>query len=88
MLSKEKKLELIKRFGANDQDTGKPEVQIAMLTEHMKQLSEHLLTNKKDNHNKRGLIMMVSKRRKLLKYLEHVDIQRYRAILQALNLRK
>ncbi len=78
-LTKEKKLELIQRFGRSAQDTGSPEVQIAILTEHINQLTEHLRTHVKDNHSRYGLLKLVGKRKRLLSYLQRVDIMRYRS---------
>lgn len=69
-------------------DTGSPEVQIALLTERINHLNQHLLSHKQDNHSRRGLLKMVGKRRGLLDYLKEKDIMRYRAIVEALNLRK
>ncbi|MDT3738551.1 MAG: 30S ribosomal protein S15 [Candidatus Kapabacteria bacterium] len=88
MITREQKLEAIKRFGANDADTGKPEVQISMLTTRILHLTGHLETHKKDHHSRRGLIKLVSKRRRLLTYLAVNDISRYRGVLTALSLRK
>ena len=86
MISKEKKAELIAAYGLKEGDTGSPEVQIAILTERIKELTEHLTTNKKDNHSRRGLFMMVGQRRGLLDYLMKKDINRYRAIVEKLGL--
>ncbi len=88
MISKEKKAELIREYGLTEGDTGSPEVQIAILTERIKELTEHLKTNKKDNHSRRGLFMMVGQRRGLLDYLMKKDINRYRAIVEKLGLRR
>ncbi len=88
MISKEKKAELIAAYGLKEGDTGSPEVQIAILTERIKELTEHLKTNKKDNHSRRGLFMMVGQRRGLLDYLMKKDINRYRAIVEKLGLRR
>ncbi len=87
-LTKERKQELIKKFGASEQDSGKAEVQIAILTETINGLSSHFDTNKKDHHSRRGLLKMVGKRRRLLAYLQKVDITRYRSIVKDLELRK
>jgi len=87
-LTKEKKNEIIKKFGDNEKDTGKAEVQIAMLTERIVQLTEHFKLHKKDNHSRRGLLKMVGKRRRLLDYLKENDIERYRAVIKALGLRR
>ena len=82
------KKEIIAKFATHEGDTGSPEVQIALLTERLNHLNEHLLTHKQDNHSRRGLLKMVGKRRGLLDYLKEKDIMRYRAIVEALNLRK
>ena len=88
MISKEKKAEIIAAYGRKPGDTGSPEVQIAILTERIAELTEHLKVNQKDHHSRRGLLKMVGKRRGLLDYLKEKDIARYRAIIEALNLRK
>jgi len=80
--------ELITQFGKNAQDTGSPEVQIAILTHNIRKLSEHLANHKKDNHSRFGLLKMVGKRRKLLSYLSRKDEKRYREIITKLELRK
>ena len=85
---KEEKQQIIEANKTHDGDTGSPEVQIALLTERINHLNEHLLTHKQDNHSRRGLLKMVGKRRGLLDYLKEKDIMRYRAIVEALNLRK
>lgn len=85
-LSKEKKWELIKGFQRHEGDTGSPEVQIAILTERINRLTEHMKKHKKDIHSRRGLIAMVNKRRKLLEYLRETDYQRYIEISQKLGL--
>ena len=82
------KQEIIAKFATKEGDTGSPEVQIALLTERINHLNEHLLTHKQDNHSRRGLLKMVGKRRGLLDYLKDKDITRYRAVIEALNLRK
>lgn len=82
------KLELIQRFGRSAQDTGSPEVQIAILTEHINQLTEHLRTHVKDNHSRYGLLKLVGKRKRLLSYLQRVDIMRYRKLIAELDIRK
>ena len=87
-ISKERKAELIKQFGKNEKDTGATEVQIAILTEEINALTEHLKNNKQDKHSKRGLLMKVGKRRSLLDYLIKNDVKRYRAIVSKLGLRK
>jgi len=88
MITKERKLELINKFGRTANDTGSPEVQIALLTERINELTEHLKVNKNDHHSRRGLLKMVGQRRGLLAYLKKIDIERYRAIVEGLGLRK
>ena len=83
-----RKQELIKQYGRHEGDTGSPEVQIALLTERINSLTGHLKVHKKDNHSRRGLFKMVGSRRSLLNYLAKKDIQRYRDIVEKLNLRK
>ncbi|HHJ64156.1 MAG TPA: 30S ribosomal protein S15 [Aquifex aeolicus] len=85
-LSKEKKWELIKEFQRHEGDTGSPEVQIAILTERIAKLTEHMKKHKKDVHSRRGLIAMVSKRRRLLEYLRETDYQRYLEVSRRLDL--
>ncbi|NWF89645.1 MAG: 30S ribosomal protein S15 [Ignavibacteriaceae bacterium] len=87
-MTKEEKLELVKKFGANEKDSGKAEVQIALLTKRINDLTDHFNAHKKDHHSRRGLMMMVGKRRRLLDYLMNKDIARYRAIIKELNIRK
>lgn len=86
-LTKEKKAELIGRFGRVEGDTGSAEVQIALLTERINELTEHLRSHRKDHHSRRGLLMLVGQRRRLLRYLERIDLERYRAIVAELGLR-
>lgn len=88
MIDKNQKAEVITKFGANANDTGKSEVQVALLTQRINELSQHLLVHKKDNHSRRGLINLVAKRRKVLNYLMKNDIGRYRSIIATLELRK
>lgn len=88
MLNKDKKTEIINNFKLHDNDTGSPEVQIALLTERINTLNEHLKVHKKDHHSRRGLLKMVGQRRGLLNYLMKKDIERYRAIIEKLDLRK
>ena len=88
MISKERKSEIIDKYKRDEKDTGSPEVQIAILTERINELTEHLKVHKKDNHSRRGLLKMVGKRRNLLNYLAKKDINRYRAIVKELGLRK
>ncbi len=87
-MTKERKEEIIKTYRRDEKDTGSPEVQIALLTERINNLTEHLKENPKDNHSRRGLLMMVGNRRNLLNYLAKKDIQRYRDIVAKLGLRK
>lgn len=87
-MTKERKEEIIKTYKRDEKDTGSPEVQIALLTERIAELTEHLKVHQKDNHSRRGLLKMVGKRRNLLNYLAKKDIQRYRDIAQKLSLRK
>jgi len=88
MLTAETKQQLIEKFRAHEADTGSPEVQIAILSERIAYLTEHLKEHKKDHHSRRGLLKMVGQRRRLLRYLRDNDISRYRTILEKLNLRK
>jgi small subunit ribosomal protein S15 len=87
-LHTEKKAELIGKFQTHDGDTGSPEVQIALLSERIGYLTEHFKTHVKDHHSRRGLLKMVSKRRRLLSYLKKSSLDRYRKVVSALNLRK
>lgn len=88
-MTKERKQQIIKDFATHEGDTGSPEVQVALLTERINHLNnEHLNLHKKDHHSRRGLLMMVGKRRGLLKYLASQDIERYRALVAKLGLRK
>jgi small subunit ribosomal protein S15 len=88
MIAKEQILDAVKRFGENENDTGKPEVQVAIFTLRINDLTGHLESHKKDHHSRRGLIQLVSKRRKLLDYLAKNQISRYRDVIAALQLRK
>ena len=88
MIKKELKQEIIDNNKLHETDTGSPEVQIAILTARISELTEHLKTNKNDNHSRRGLFKMVGKRRNLLNYLQKVDINCYRAIIEKLGIRK
>ncbi|KUJ91516.1 MAG: 30S ribosomal protein S15 [Caldanaerobacter subterraneus] len=88
VLDKEKKAEIINKFKLHDTDTGSPEVQIALLTERINNLNAHLQVHKKDHHSRRGLLKMVGQRRALLNYLMKTDMERYRAIIEKLDLRK
>ena len=88
MLKKDKKAEIIKKQKVHKDDTGSPEVQIALFSENIKQLTEHLKTHPKDNHSRRGLIKIVAKRKNLLNYLGREDEKRYASIVKKLGLRK
>lgn len=88
MISKEKKAQIIAEFGRKPGDTGSPEVQIAILTERIAELTEHLKENMKDHHSRRGLFKMVGKRRALLAYLKNDDIESYRNLIARLGIRK
>lgn len=88
MISKERKAEIIKQYGRTPEDTGSPEVQIALLSERIDELTEHLKNNKKDHHSRRGLLKMVGQRRGLLEYLKKTNIEGYRALIERLGLRK
>ena len=86
-ISKERTEELIKEFGKNEHDSGSAEVQVAILTERIRNLTEHLKDHKKDNHSRRGLMMLIGKRRGLLKYIKNRDIQAYRDLIAKLGIR-
>lgn len=88
MLSAEKKQEIINEYARTEGDTGSPEVQVALLTYRINELTAHLQENKKDHHSRRGLLKMVGKRRGLLDYLMKKDIERYRELIKRLNIRK
>jgi len=88
VLKTDKKQTIIKKFAIQKDDTGSPEVQVALLTERINDLTEHLKTHVKDNHSRRGLLAMVSKRRRLLNYLTRKDKKRYQAIITKLKLKK
>jgi small subunit ribosomal protein S15 len=87
-VTKERKAELVKTYGKNENDTGSSEVQIAILTEEINELTEHLKTHIHDFHSKRGLLMKVGKRRSLLDYLKKTDIKSYREVIEKLGIRK
>jgi small subunit ribosomal protein S15 len=87
-ITKETKEKLISRFQINDKDTGSSEVQVSILTERIRSLTEHFKTHKKDNHSRKGLLTMVSTRKKLLNYLRKTDYEKYLKIIQDLELRK
>ena len=88
MLATAKKTDLIQRFRTHETDTGSPEVQIAILSERIGELTEHFKTHKKDHASRRGLLMLVSKRRRLLDYLKTYDTERYKDVIQKLGIRK
>src|SRR5207248_6584680 len=87
-LTVETKRSLVERFGSGAEDTGKTEVQIALLTERINQLTEHLRVHRKDHHSRRGLLMLVGRRRRLLNYVRDNDVERYRALIARLGLRR
>lgn len=87
-LSKERKITVMEKFRKGDKDTGSSEVQVALLTERISELTEHFKTNKKDHHSRRGLLKMVSKRRKLLEYIKSKGVDRYKSIISALGIRR
>lgn len=87
-LTKEQKAELIGKYAREDGDTGSAEVQVALLSERIDHLTEHLRAHSKDHHSRRGLLMLVGKRRRLLQYLERADLERYRSLVAELGLRK
>ena len=88
MIAKEKKQEIMREYARTEGDTGSPEVQVAVLTARINELTEHLKIHKKDHHSRRGLLKMVGQRRNLLGYLKAKDIERYRKLIQELGLRK
>ena len=88
MIAKDKKQNIIAEYGRTPNDTGSPEVQVAVLTARIQELTEHLQTHHKDHHSRRGLLKMVGQRRGLLAYLKKTDIERYRALIEKLGLRK
>lgn len=87
-LTVDQKREIISKHGKDDGDTGSAEVQIALLTARVNELTEHLRTHRKDHHSRRGLLMLVGKRRRLLNYLQRTDLDRYRALIKELGLRR
>ena len=88
MIAKDKKQAIIAEYGRGANDTGSPEVQIAILTARIQELTEHLKANPKDHHSRRGMLKMIGQRKGLLAYLKEVDIERYRALIEKLGLRK
>ena len=87
-MTKERKQEIINEYKRDEADTGSAEVQVALLTERINELTEHLKVHKKDNHSRRGLLKMVGQRRNMLNYLERKDVERYRTLIEKLGLRK
>ncbi|HWF53951.1 MAG TPA: 30S ribosomal protein S15 [Solirubrobacteraceae bacterium] len=87
-LTQERKQELVTKFGDTPTDTGKAEVQVALLTERINDLTEHLRAHRKDHHSRRGLLMLVGRRRRFLNYLQRSDLERYRALIRELGLRR
>jgi small subunit ribosomal protein S15 len=87
-LTQERKQELVTQYGDSESDTGKTEVQIAMLTERINSLTEHLRAHSKDHHSRRGLLMLVGRRRRFLNYLQRSDLERYRSLIRELGLRR
>jgi small subunit ribosomal protein S15 len=87
-LTKDQKTELIGKYGRSPDDTGSAEVQVALLTERINELTEHLRGHSKDHHSRRGLLMLVGKRRRLLRYLERSDLERYRSLVGELGIRR
>ena len=87
-LTPEVKKEIISKYGSSATDTGSPEAQVALLSKRIDEITQHLQTNKNDHHNRRGLLLMVGKRRRILQYLAKTDIERYRAIIEKLDLRR
>lgn len=87
-VEQEKKSELVQKFKTHETDTGSPEVQVALLSERINMLTEHFKTHKKDHHSRRGLLMLVGKRRRILDYIKRTDVERYRALIAELGLRR
>ena len=87
-VTQERKRELVERFGSAPRDTGRTEVQVALLTERIAALTRHLREHRKDHHSRRGLLMLVGKRRRLLSYLQRADLERYRSLVRELGLRR
>jgi small subunit ribosomal protein S15 len=88
MLHTDKKASVIEKFRTHEKDTGSPEVQVALITERITELAEHFKTHVKDHHSRRGLLKLVGQRRRLLDYLKKINVERYRTVVGALNLRK
>ncbi len=87
-LTQERKQELVSQFGAGEADTGRTEVQVALLTERINELTQHLRAHGKDHHSRRGLLMLVGRRRRFLNYLQRSDLERYRSLIRELGLRR
>lgn len=87
-MTQERKQELVAKFGSSDADTGRTEVQVALLTERINELTEHLRTHSQDHHSRRGLLMLVGRRRRFLNYLQRRDLERYRTLIRELGLRR
>jgi small subunit ribosomal protein S15 len=87
-LKPEVKKEIIAKYGSSASDTGSPEAQVALLSKRIDEITEHLQTNKNDHHNRRGLLLLVGRRRRILQYLAKIDIERYRAIIEKLGIRR
>lgn len=87
-MTKERKLEIVKEFGANEKDTGSTAVQVALLTERITHLTEHLKSHQKDHHSRRGMLMLVGQRRGLLNYMKEKDIEQYRELIARLGIRR
>jgi small subunit ribosomal protein S15 len=87
-VTQERKQELVEKFGGAPGDTGRTEVQIALLSERINELTEHLRTHRKDHHSRRGLLMLVGRRRRFLNYLQRADLERYRSVIRELGLRR
>lgn len=88
MLTKDDTAAIVKKYGRNEKDSGSSQVQVALLTERINQLTDHLRTHKHDHHSRRGLLMMVGQRRRLLNYLQKTDLEGYRSLIKSLGLRK
>jgi len=87
-LTAEQKTEILKTYGLHDTDTGSPEAQIALLTKRIADLTEHLKVHKHDHHSRRGLLLLVGRRRRLIKYISQIDVERYRSLIERLGLRR
>jgi small subunit ribosomal protein S15 len=87
-LTAEQKIEILSQYGLHDTDTGSPEAQIALLTKRIADLTEHLKVHKHDHHSRRGLLLLVGRRRRLIKYISQIDVERYRSLIERLGLRR